>query len=154
MCVCVCVCVCWEGLTTWWFCQPIHHLFFFFFFSSSSSSRLFHLDMALGAFGLSREDAFVHLLNFVWPNIYETSPHLINAVLEAIEGLRVVLGPTKILQYTLQGLYHPARVVRQVYWKIYNTLYIASQAALVPAYPRIDNDATNSYRRWEMECFL
>ncbi len=27
----------------------------------------------------------VHLLNFVWPNIFETSPHVINAVFEAIE---------------------------------------------------------------------
>ena len=27
----------------------------------------------------------MHLLNFVWPNIFETSPHVINAVFEAIE---------------------------------------------------------------------
>ena len=26
-----------------------------------------------------------------------------------------------------QGLFHPARKVREVYWKIYNTLYIGSQ---------------------------
>ena len=64
----------------------------------------------------------------------------------------MALGPTKILQYTLQGLFHPARKVhdfdfhnssqisvvmnvisqvRQVYWKIYNTMYIASQVACV-----------------------
>ena len=34
---------------------------------------------------LGCEDALVHLLNFVWPNIFETSPHVINAVFEAIE---------------------------------------------------------------------
>ncbi|KAE8795530.1 Splicing factor 3B subunit 1 [Hordeum vulgare] len=45
--------------------------------------------MALGVVGLGCEDALVHLLNFVWPNIFETSPHLINAVMEAIEGMRV-----------------------------------------------------------------
>ena len=42
--------------------------------------------LALGVQGLSCEDALGHLLNFVWPNIFETSPHVINAVLEAIEG--------------------------------------------------------------------
>jgi splicing factor 3B subunit 1 len=110
--------------------------------------------MALGVAGLSREDAMQHLLNYVWPNVFETSPHVINAVLEAIEGLRVALGPTKILQYTLQGLYHPARKVRSVYWKIYNTMYIASQDALVMAYPRIEDDKTNTYRRWDMEVFV
>ena len=67
--------------------------------------------MALGVFGFGCEDALIHLLNYVWPNIFETSPHVINAVIEAIEGLRCSLGPVKILQYTLQGLFHPARKV-------------------------------------------
>ena len=61
--------------------------------------------------GLGCEDALIHLLNYVWPNIFETSPHVINAVIEAIEGLRCALGPVKVLQYTLQGLFHPARKV-------------------------------------------
>jgi len=110
--------------------------------------------MSLGVVGLGREDAMLHLLNYVWPNIFETSAHVIGAVMDAIEGLRHALGPTTILQYTLQGLYHPARKVRQVYWKIYNTLYIASQDALVPAYPRLDDDMFNTYRRHELEVFL
>eukprot|EP00823_Brevimastigomonas_motovehiculus_P006008 TRINITY_DN4719_c0_g2_i1.p1 TRINITY_DN4719_c0_g2~~TRINITY_DN4719_c0_g2_i1.p1 ORF type:complete len:1277 (-),score=331.96 TRINITY_DN4719_c0_g2_i1:221-3850(-) len=109
--------------------------------------------MSLGVHGLSREDAMQHLLNYIWPNIFETSPHVINAVMEAIEGLRCALGPTKILHYVLQGLFHPARKVRSVYWKIYNTLYIGSQDALVPAYPRIPDDKLNSYRRWDLEAF-
>jgi len=53
----------------------------------------------------------VHLLNYVWPNIFETSPHVMNAVMEAIEAMRVSLGPGIILLYILQGLYHPARRV-------------------------------------------
>ena len=89
--------------------------------------------MALGVFGLGREDAMTHLLNFVWPNIFETSPHVINAVMEAIDGMRVCLGANRVLQYTLQGLFHPARRVREVYWKIYNNLYIGAQDALTPA---------------------
>jgi len=110
--------------------------------------------MALGVVGLSREDAMQHLLNYVWPNIFETSMHLITGVLEAIEAMRHALGPTKILQYTLQGLFHPARKVRTVYWKIYNTLYISAQDALVPAFPRIPDDKTNRYHRHELEIFL
>ena len=58
--------------------------------------------MALGVAGLSREDGMLHMLNYVWPNIFETSPHVIQAVIGAIEGLRVALGPTVVLQYCLQ----------------------------------------------------
>ena len=32
--------------------------------------------MALGVYGFGCEDALIHLLNHVWPNIFETSPHL------------------------------------------------------------------------------
>eukprot|EP00771_Trimastix_marina_P002176 gnl/Trimastix_PCT/3297.p1 GENE.gnl/Trimastix_PCT/3297~~gnl/Trimastix_PCT/3297.p1 ORF type:complete len:1070 (+),score=379.96 gnl/Trimastix_PCT/3297:190-3210(+) len=110
--------------------------------------------MALGCFGLSREDALVHLLNHVWPNIFETSPHVINAVLDAIDGLRVALGPATLLQYTLQGIFHPARKVRDVYWKIYNMVYIGHQDAIVSAFPRLEDDAYNNYQRCELEMFL
>lgn len=92
--------------------------------------------MALGVHGLGCEDAMLHLLNLIWPNIFETSPHVINAVTDAIEGLRVAIGPTTVLQYCLQGLFHPARKVRNIYWKIFNALYIGSQEALIPSYPR------------------
>ena len=58
------------------------------------------------------------------------------------------------MQYTLQGLFHPARKVREVYWKIYNNLYIGSQAALVPAYPRIADDVLNTYQRTHLDMFI
>ncbi|KAF0735682.1 hypothetical protein AaE_009066 [Aphanomyces astaci] len=103
--------------------------------------------LALGVAGLGCEDAVIHLLNFVWPNIFETSPHVIGAVFDAIEGCRVALGAHVILQFCLQGLFHPARRVREVYWKIYNSLYMYSQDALTPAYPVIEDDAANSYGR-------
>lgn len=83
--------------------------------------------MALGVVGLGREDAMQHLLNYVWPNIFETSPHVINSMTDAIEALRVCIGTPRIMCYTLQGLFHPARKVREIYWKIYNSMYIASQ---------------------------
>lgn len=58
--------------------------------------------MALGVSGFGCEDALTHLMNYVWPNIFETSPHVVNAVMESIEGMRVALGPSKVLQYCLQ----------------------------------------------------
>ncbi|XP_015893476.3 uncharacterized protein LOC107427607 [Ziziphus jujuba] len=110
--------------------------------------------MALGVAGLGCEDALVHLLNYVWPNIFETSPHVINAVMEAIEGMRVALGAAIVLNYCLQGLFHPARKVREVYWKIYNSLYIGAQDALVAAYPSLEDEHNNVYSRPELLMFV
>ena len=110
--------------------------------------------LALGCAGLGCEDALVHLLNLVWPNIFEISPHVINAVFEAVGGLVVALGPTKVFHYVLQGLYHPARKVREVYWKIYNTLYIFGTDALTPAYPRIEDEGPHTFRRTTLELFI
>ena len=70
--------------------------------------------LALGVAGLGCEDSMLHLMNLVWPNCFETSPHVIGAVMEAIEAMRVTLGPGVLLSYVLQGLFHPARKVREV----------------------------------------
>ncbi|KAB7493817.1 Splicing factor 3B subunit 1 [Armadillidium nasatum] len=107
--------------------------------------------MAIGVFGFGCEDALIHLLNYVWPNIFETSPHLVQAFMDSVEGLRVSLGPHKILQYVAQGLFHPARKVRDVYWKIYNNLYIGAQDSLVAGYPRIPNSGNNVYAIDELD---
>ena len=107
---------------------------------------------ALGVAGLGCEDALVHLLNFVWPNIFEQSPHVINAVTEAIEGCRVALGPMRILQYCLQGLFHPARKVQEAYWKVYNNVYAGDQDGLVPAHPCIDDELDEDWRRGQYTC--
>jgi hypothetical protein len=74
------------------------------------------------------------------PNIFETFSHVINAVMDAIEGVRVALGPTDQLSYCLQGPLHPVRTGREVYWKIYNSLYIGSHDGLVAAYPVLQPD--------------
>uniref|UniRef100_A0A7S4MTS9 Phosphatase PP2A regulatory subunit A/Splicing factor 3B subunit 1-like HEAT repeat domain-containing protein n=2 Tax=Odontella aurita TaxID=265563 RepID=A0A7S4MTS9_9STRA len=110
--------------------------------------------LSLGVAGLGCEDVLVHLLNFVWPNIFEQSPHVIQAVLDAVEGLMVSLGPNVILQYALQGLYHPARRVREVYWRVFNTLYIYNADALVMGYPMLENEEDNSYARTTLELFI
>jgi len=118
----------------------------------TASATVKHI--ALGAVGLNCEDALMHLLNFVWPNIFEESAHVINAVMEAVEGLMVGLGPARLLQYVLQGLYHPARKVREIFWKIYNSLYIFGQDALVAAYPRLEYDGVRNFRRSHLEMFI
>lgn len=70
------------------------------------------------------------------------------------QGMSVALGVTRILQYVLQGLFHPARRVREVYWKLYNSLYILGADALTPAYPRLTDDGINTYRRTHLELFV
>ena len=125
--------------------------------------------LALGVAGLGCDDALLHLLNFVWPNLFETSPHVIRAVLEAVEGLRVALGPHHMFMYLLQGLYHPAQRVREIFWKMWNNLYVYNAPSLVPLYPRLTDDVdtqrnesgevvsrtvVRKYVRTELEVFI
>ncbi|XP_075255786.1 splicing factor 3B subunit 1-like isoform X2 [Convolutriloba macropyga] len=117
-----------------------------------ASATIQHLSLGVNGFGC--EDALTHLLNLMWPNIFETSPHVVQAVIGAIEGLRVSLGVNKVLQYTLQGLFHPARKVRDVYWRIYNTLYIGGQDSLVAGFPKVPDDDKNTYCRHHLYYFL
>ncbi|KAL7580087.1 hypothetical protein ACA910_012851 [Epithemia clementina (nom. ined.)] len=110
--------------------------------------------LALGVAGHGCEDALIHLLNYVWPNIFEESPHVIQAVFDAIQGLMVALGPNTILRYTLAGLYHPSRKVRDVYWRVYNTLYVYNSDALVAGYPLVEDEGKNTYARTTLELFI
>ncbi|KZT53002.1 small nuclear ribonucleo protein [Calocera cornea HHB12733] len=112
--------------------------------------------LALGVAGLGCEDSMMHLMNLVWPNCFETSPHVIGAVMDAIEAMRVSLGPGILLSYTLQGLFHPARKVREVYWRIYNALYLGAEDSMVPFYPDLSDlsDKRNTYDRHALQMFL
>ena len=74
--------------------------------------------------------------------------------MEPIEGMRVPLGPTVILNYYLQGLFHPARKVHEVYWKIHNWLYIGTQDGLVAAYPTLEDESNNIFSRPELVMFV
>lgn len=93
--------------------------------------------LALGCIGLGCEDALTHLLNLVWPNIFETSPHVIDRMIEAVDAIRTAVGPGIVLSYTWAGLFHPARRVKEIYWRIYNAAYVQQADALVPYYPPI-----------------
>lgn len=90
--------------------------------------------------------------------------------------MRVALGPGVVLAHILQGLFHPARKVREVYWHVvrrpfptsfgqglrraeltslclvdeqYNSLYMGAQDALVAFYPTLEglSDERNVYER-------
>jgi len=102
--------------------------------------------LALGVYGLGCEDVLIHFLNLVWPNIFEESPHVVNACMDAVEALMVGLGPGRLLLYIEQGLFHPARFVRTVYWKLYNSMYIYSPEALLPIYPGLPKDNKAIFR--------
>jgi splicing factor 3B subunit 1 len=101
--------------------------------------------LALGVVGLGCEDVLVHLLNLVWPNIFEESAHVISAAMEAVEALIVGLGVGRVMQYTIQGLFHPARKVREMFWKVYNSLLIYSVDAAVAFQPLLPDDMRNSF---------
>ncbi|PNS20870.1 splicing factor 3B subunit 1 [Sphaceloma murrayae] len=94
--------------------------------------------VALGVVGLGCEDAMLHLLNLVWPNIFETSPHVIDRMIEAIDAIRVAVGTGTVANYLWAGLFHPARKVRVPYWRVWNDCYVMSADALVPYYPSVE----------------
>lgn len=104
-------------------------------------------NLAMGVFGYGCEDALQHLLNFLFPNIFETSAHVITAVIEAIDSIRFSMGSGIALLYIVQGLFHPARKVREIYWKMYNNLLIGSQESVVPAYPEIPDEEGFTFSR-------
>lgn len=99
--------------------------------------------IALGVVGLGCEDAMVHLLNLLLPNLFETSPHVIDRIIEAIEGIRMAVGPGVVLNYVWAGLFHPARKVRTPYWRLYNDAYVQAADGMVPYYPNLEDDGVD-----------
>ena len=95
--------------------------------------------IALGVVGLGCEDAMVHLLNLVFPNIFETSPHVIDRIIEAIDAIRMAVGTGVVMNYVWAGLFHPARKVRTPYWRMYNDAYVQNADAMVPYYPNLED---------------
>lgn len=96
--------------------------------------------IALGVVGLGCEDAMLHLLNLVFPNIFETSPHVIDRIIEAIDAIRMSVGTGTVMNYVWAGLFHPARKVRTPYWRLYNDAYVQGADAMVPYYPGLEAD--------------
>src|SRR5271156_1357611 len=96
--------------------------------------------VALGVVGLGCEDAMLHLLNLIFPNIFETSPHVIDRIVEAIEAIRMAVGPGIVLNYIWAGLFHPARRVRTSFWRCFNDAYVQGADGMVPYYPNLDDE--------------
>lgn len=82
--------------------------------------------LGLGIVGLGTEDACQHLINLLIPNLFETSPHVIDRIVEAIDALGMAVGTGILMNYVWAGLFHPARRVRQPYWRLYNDAYVQS----------------------------
>jgi splicing factor 3B subunit 1 len=82
--------------------------------------------------------------------VFESTLRFIDAVMDALDALRVSLGSGICLQYTLGGLFHPARKVRSQYWRIYNNLVIYGGDSLVPYYPLM----SDNYHRDEFDVFI
>ncbi|KAF2221283.1 U2 snRNP component prp10 [Elsinoe ampelina] len=99
--------------------------------------------IALGVVGLGCEDAMLHLLNLVWPNIFETSPHVIDRMIEAVDAIRVAVGTGTVANYLWAGLFHPARKVRTPYWRVWNEMYVGQADALVPYYPAVEAEGVS-----------
>ena len=91
--------------------------------------------IAIGCVGLGVEDALVHLLNLLWPNIYETSPHVIDRVILGVDAIRTAVGPGIIMNYFTPMLFHPARKVREPGWRCHNNAYVQQADSMVPYYP-------------------
>ena len=96
--------------------------------------------VALGVVGLSCEDAMLHLLNLLYPNLFETSPHVIDRIVEAIDAIRMAVGTGIVMNYVWAGLFHPARKVRTPYWRLYNDAYVQGADAMVPYYPNLADE--------------
>ena len=52
----------------------------------------------------------------------------------------MAVGPGIIMNYIYAGLMHPARKVREPYWKIYRSTYVQVADAMVPYYPNLDDE--------------
>jgi splicing factor 3B subunit 1 len=96
--------------------------------------------VALGVVGLGCEDAMLHLLNLLYPNLFETSPHVIDRIVEAIDAIRMAVGTGIVMNYVWAGLFHPARKVRTPYWRLYNDAYVQGADAMVPYYPNLADE--------------
>jgi splicing factor 3B subunit 1 len=107
--------------------------------------------LALGCVGMGCEDAFIHYLNLLLPNIFETSPHVIDRVLEGIDSIRTAVGTGIVMNYVWAGLFQAARKVRKPYWRLYNSAYIQSADAMIPYYPDVPEKV---YKRNELDIWI
>lgn len=49
------------------------------------------------------------------------------------------------MNYAMAGLFHPARRVRQPFWRVMNDMYVQSADAMVPYFPKLDEEKLNRH---------
>jgi splicing factor 3B subunit 1 len=108
----------------------------------------------LECFATGKADAITHLLNHLIPNIFESRLHFIDAAFEALDALRVALGPGVLLHYIFAGLFHPEKKVKSQFWTMYKTLVMCNGDRLVPCYPLMQNTRTCNCHRDELDVFV
>ncbi|OBA27962.1 ARM repeat-containing protein, partial [Hanseniaspora valbyensis NRRL Y-1626] len=91
--------------------------------------------LAVSCKSCDREDAFIHFLNLLIPNIFETSPHAIERMRSAITSLRVTIGTDILMQYIWAGLTHPSTTVKESYFAVFNIIKEEEEERLVRCYP-------------------
>ncbi|KAL6928818.1 hypothetical protein ACO0SA_002148 [Hanseniaspora valbyensis] len=91
--------------------------------------------LAVSCKSCDREDAFIHFLNLLIPNIFETSPHAIERIRSAITSLRVTIGTDILMQYIWAGLTHPSTTVKESYFAVFNIIKEEEEERLVHCYP-------------------
>mmetsp|Transcript_2874 Transcript_2874/g.5510 ORF Transcript_2874/g.5510 Transcript_2874/m.5510 type:complete len:451 (-) Transcript_2874:352-1704(-) len=101
--------------------------------------------VSINVLNMNCEELIQHLFNYVWPNIFERSPHMKKAVVNCIDSCRVILGGSLIYFYVINGLFHPSKKVRDIYWYINNLIYVGSQPALIVAYPNLEHFLIHKY---------
>jgi splicing factor 3B subunit 1 len=52
----------------------------------------------------------------------------------------MAVGTGIVMNYVWAGLFHPARKVRQPYWRLYNDAYVHSADSMVPYYPNMKDE--------------
>ncbi|ABA27354.1 mRNA splicing factor U2 snRNP subunit (nucleomorph) [Bigelowiella natans] len=91
--------------------------------------------ISIGLVGLDYKRILLHFFNYLWPNIFETTHQINKAVWNAIDALRLTIGPEIMMFYVFAGIFHTSKKVRDIYWRIYNLIYLGSQHMITPLYP-------------------
>jgi len=87
--------------------------------------------ISLNVDNLNHFDLLIHFFNLIWPNIFESTPHMRRSTFNVIDSLRISIGATSLIYYVFLGLFHASKKVRDIYWVAYNLFYVGSQASLV-----------------------
>ncbi|TBU05696.1 subunit of U2 snRNP spliceosome [Hamiltosporidium magnivora] len=90
------------------------------------------------------QDLLIHLFNYVFPNIFETSVYLEDIFFQCMEVFCLKMDPLILIQYLVQGLFHPAKRVRNKYFKILEMVEKYRPDSFITAFS-YDEDAFLNY---------